>query len=78
MKTGRKTTTRYPSLRAFVNSHPRTVKQGQIAAKLGLTQPQLSEYLSGRLVPGRATALRLSREYGIDLHGLLDPQRAAS
>jgi predicted transcriptional regulator len=55
-----------------VNSYPRSVTQAEIAAILGITAPALSGYLIGR-IPGRETALRLSRDHGIDLEGLLDP-----
>ena len=67
----------FPSLRAFVEAQPRTVKQSDIAARLGLTPSHLSMYLHGHRLPSRATALRLSRDFGIDLRGLLDPKEAA-
>jgi predicted transcriptional regulator len=70
-----KKATHFKTLREFVDSHPRTVRQGQIALKLGLSEQLLSAYLGGR-VPGRGVALRLSREHHIDLEGLLDPDGA--
>ena len=65
---------RFKTLREFVRSYPRTVKQGQIAEILGLSDGVLSAYLSGRR-PSREVALRLAREHSIDLEGLLDPVR---
>lgn len=65
---------KFASLRAFVNSHHRTVLQGDIAAMLSISPQSLSAYLAGR-PPGRDEALRLSREFDIDLEGLLDPPR---
>ena len=52
------------SLRAFINSYPRTVKQYQIAARLGLGPDVLSRLLSGAR-PGPETAEKL-RAHGID------------
>jgi len=68
---------KYRTLREYVESHPRTVKQQDIATALGLSPSDLSAYLGGRK-PGRETALRLSRQHNIDLEGLLDPEAAAS
>jgi predicted transcriptional regulator len=68
---------RFKSLKAFVASFPeRHGRQREVAQVLGLTEPALSSYLSGRLVPSRETALRLSRDHDIDLSGLLDPSSA--
>ncbi len=64
---------RYASLREFVNAHPRTMTQGEIAKKIGLHQGTLSSYLVRNTAPGREVALRLSREFNISLEGLLDP-----
>ena len=65
---------KFKTLRAFVDSYPRTIRQGQIAALLGLSQGLLSAYLKGRR-PSRDVALRLARDHSIDLEGLLDPGR---
>lgn len=64
---------RFKTLREFVDSHHRSVKQQEIAAKLGLAPADLSAYLGGKR-PGSDTALRISREHNIDLEGLLDPE----
>lgn len=60
-------------MREYVDSFPRSVKQYEIAEKLGISDVDLSTYLSGK-APKRETALRLHREFGIDLEGLLDPE----
>lgn len=66
-------TTRFKTLRAYVQSFKQPVTQRHIASVLGVTEPELSEYLSGRKSPSKAVALRLYREHRIDLEGLLDP-----
>ena len=72
MKTKPDPRPRFASLREFVYSFPRSVRMYEIAALLGVNQGQLSHYLAGRR-PGTRTALRLHRDHGIDLAGLLDP-----
>jgi transcriptional regulator with XRE-family HTH domain len=73
---------RYKTLRAYVNAQPRTITQAEIARSMGLPDNTLSVYLSGKRFPNRETALRLSRDFGIALEGLLDPasvdQRASA
>jgi DNA-binding XRE family transcriptional regulator len=64
---------RFASLSAYVDTFPRSVSQREIAERLGIADSALSQYLNGRTIPNRETALRLSREFGIDLEGLLDP-----
>jgi transcriptional regulator with XRE-family HTH domain len=66
----------YKTLREYVDAHPRTVTQGTIAKRLGLSQTTLSGYLTGRILPRRDVALRLSRKFHISLEGLLDPPEA--
>lgn len=67
---------RFKTLRAYVDAQPRRKTQNEIAKELGLSQSQLSLYLTGARIPSREVALRLSREIGIDLENLLDPQVA--
>jgi predicted transcriptional regulator len=62
----------FPSLRAYVDSFPRTVRQYEIAKTLGISESLLSRYLRGT-APSSDVALRLSRDHGISLEGLLDP-----
>lgn len=68
-----KGTSRFKTLRAYVDAQPRSKTQNEIAVELGLTPSQLSLYLTGARTPSRETALRLSREFGFDLESLLDP-----
>ena len=68
---------RFPTLRAYVASQPRTMTQREIAQTLGLSPVVLSLYIHGHRRPKHDTALRLSRDFGIDLRGLLDPKEAA-
>lgn len=68
----------YKSLREYVNAHPRTVTQGAIAKRLGLSQSTLSAYLRGKIRPSREVALRLSRKFRISLEGLLEEESKAS
>lgn len=68
-----KTDSLFKNLREYVNAQPRTKTQYVIARDLGLKQNTLSQYLSGHRVPGRETALRLSRDFDISLEGLLNP-----
>ena len=72
---GRKT--RFRTIREFVDSHPRTISQNQIARKLGVAPPTLSQWLSGTFKPGLQTAIRLKKEYGIEVDGWLDESRAS-
>lgn len=67
----------YRSLRDYVAVQPRQLRQGDIARRMGLSQSALSLYLRGHRVPSRDIAIRLSREFGISLEGLLDPPEAA-
>jgi transcriptional regulator with XRE-family HTH domain len=67
---------RYKSLRAFVDAQPRGKAHAEIASDLGLTLSALNAYLGGHRLPGREVALRLSKDFGIDLAGLLDPALA--
>jgi plasmid maintenance system antidote protein VapI len=69
---------KYPTLLAYVNAQPRTVSQNEIARRLGLSQSQLSLYIRGHRSPSKDTALRLSRQFGIALDGLLELQVRAS
>lgn len=71
-----KRTSRYKTLRAYVDAQPRRRKQSEIARELGLSESQLSLYLSGARIPSRDVALRLSREFGFSLESLLDPEEA--
>ncbi len=68
---------KFLTLHDYVAVQPRQLRQGDIAAKLGLSQAALSMYLHGKRVPSRAIAVRLSREFGISLEGLLDPEAAS-
>jgi len=72
-----KTPSRFKTLRAYVDAQPRRVTQNEIADSLGLSPSQLSLYLTGLRIPGRAVALRLSRDHDISLEGLLDPPQEA-
>lgn len=67
---------RFKTLRAYVDAQPRRKTQNQIAHELGLSQSQLSLYLTGARTPSRDVALRLSRQCEISLEGLLDPEEA--
>jgi len=69
-----KTRSRFKTLRAYVDAQPRRKTQNEIALELGLSQSQLSLYLSGLRTPSRETALRLCRTHGFDLERLLDPE----
>jgi transcriptional regulator with XRE-family HTH domain len=62
---------RFQSIHELVASYPRTVTQGEIARELGISESSLSNYLKGR-PPSRETALRLRRDFGVSLEGLLD------
>jgi transcriptional regulator with XRE-family HTH domain len=69
-----KVSSRIKTLRAYVDAQPRQKTQGEIARELGLSESQLSLYLTGARTPSRDTALRLAREFGFDLEALLDPE----
>lgn len=56
-----------------MNAQPRTKTQGDIARELALAENTLSQYLGGHRFPAREVALRLHRDFGISLEGLLDP-----
>jgi transcriptional regulator with XRE-family HTH domain len=71
-----KKSSRFKTLREFIDD--RKVTQGDIARELGISESALSSYLSGVRTPNRELALRLSRDYGISLEGLLNPEQAAS
>jgi plasmid maintenance system antidote protein VapI len=64
---------RFKSLRDYVNAQPRTKRNPEIARELGLTPGSLAAFLGWHRVPNRDTALRLSKDFGIDLQGLLEP-----
>jgi len=66
---------RFKTLRDYVNAQPRTKRNPQIARELGLTPGAMAAYLGWHRIPNRETALRLSEEFGIDLNGLLEPER---
>lgn len=68
--------TQFKTLRDYVDS--RKVTQGDIAREMKIAENTLSQYLSGRNTPSREIALRLSREFGISLEGLLDPSSQAA
>jgi transcriptional regulator with XRE-family HTH domain len=67
-------TSRFKTLRDYVDAQPRQKTQSDIAADLGLVPSQLSMYLNGVRRPSRDVALRISRQCGIPLEGLLDPE----
>lgn len=75
---GVKKTSRFKTLREYVDSRVKRVTQGDVARDLGIAENTLSQYLSGARVPDREIALRLSRDYGISLEGLLNPEQSAS
>ena len=56
-----------------MNAQPRTKTQGDIARELEIAENTLSQYLGGHRMPSREVALRLHRDFNIDLEGLLDP-----
>jgi plasmid maintenance system antidote protein VapI len=60
-----------------VDAQPRTKTQGDIARELDLAENTFSQYLGRHRFPSRETALRLHREFGISLEGLLDPDSQA-
>lgn len=64
----------FKTLRDYVDSFRGTVTQGHVARVLGLTDAELSKFLHGHRLPSKREALRLSREHGISLEGLLDPR----
>lgn len=64
---------RFKTLRAYVDAQPRRKTQNDIAAELGLSPSQLSLYLTGARIPSREVALRLFQDFKISLEGLLDP-----
>jgi transcriptional regulator with XRE-family HTH domain len=66
----------YKSIREYVNAQPRTKRQAEIAADLGLNASSLAAYMGGHRVPSRETALRLAQDFNISLEGLLDPSTA--
>jgi transcriptional regulator with XRE-family HTH domain len=68
-----KSRSRFETLRDYVAVQPRQKTQGDIARELGLSESTFSQYLNGKRIPQRDTALRLSREFGISLEGLLNP-----
>jgi plasmid maintenance system antidote protein VapI len=72
MATPRYARPRYSTLRAYVAAQPRDLTQSAIALRLGLTPNRLSQYLGGHVRISRDVALRLARDHGIDLRGLLD------
>jgi transcriptional regulator with XRE-family HTH domain len=53
-----KRTSRYKTLRAYVDAQPRRRKQSEIARELGLSESQLSLYLTGARIPSRDVALQ--------------------
>jgi hypothetical protein len=60
------------TLRKYVDAHPQGVRQYQIAAKLGISQFQLSNLLHG--VPAGPVITERLRKHGI----VLDREEAAS
>lgn len=68
-----KSSSQFKTLREYVDAQPRTKTQGEIAGELGLAENTLSQYLGAHRIPSRDVALRLWREHGISLEGLLDP-----
>lgn len=71
-----KKSSRFQTLREYVDAQPRTKPQGEIARDLGLAENTLSQYLNGHRIPQREVALRLSRDLGIPLENLLNPPDA--
>jgi transcriptional regulator with XRE-family HTH domain len=69
-----KSRSRFKTLRDYVNAQPRTKSQNEIAEELGITPSMLSEYIHGRRVPSKETALRISRQCHISLENLIDPE----
>ncbi len=69
---------RYKTLREYVDAQPRGKTLDAIAEELGIPRTTLSAYTNGHRVPGREVALRLSRDFGISLEGLLDPDKAVA
>lgn len=67
----------FKTLRDFVDAQPEGKTQGETARDLDLAENTLSQYLSGARIPTREIALRLHRDHGISLEGLLDPEAAA-
>lgn len=68
-----KSSSRFKTIRDYVNAQPRTKTQGEIAREMDLAENTLSQYLGGHRFPSREVALRLHRDFGISLEGLLDP-----
>ena len=73
-----KSSSRFKTLRAYVDAQPRRKTQNEIAGELGLSASQLSLYLTGARIPSRDVALRLSEQFSISLQGLLAPEAKAS
>lgn len=65
---------RYKTLRAYVAAQPRGKSTEAIAAELGVGTAALYAWLKGDRFPTREVALRLSKNFGISLAGLLDPE----
>jgi len=71
-----KYSSRFKTLREFVDAQPEKT-QGEIARELDVADSTLSQYLTGSRTPTREIALRLHRDHGISLEGLLDPSSQA-
>jgi transcriptional regulator with XRE-family HTH domain len=72
-----KRTSRYKTLREYVDAQTSGKTQGDVAEELGVSQSALSSYLSGVRVPSREIALRIRDYTGIPLDSLLDPGASA-
>jgi plasmid maintenance system antidote protein VapI len=69
---------RFKTLREYVEAQPRQKSQGDIARELGMSESALSCYLNGKRTPGRLMGIRLSKELGIPLENLLNPDTEQS
>ena len=63
-------TSRFLTLRDYVNAQPRTQTQNMIAAHLGISASDLSRYLRGAH-PSPQRAKRLSKLTGVSVESLL-------
>lgn len=72
-----KRSSRFKSLRDYVDAQPRGKTQGDIARDLGIAESTLSQYLNGQAAR-RSIAERIAEQTGVPLIALLDPPEAAT